>query len=83
MAKGRKNPYLAALLGVLIVGSGLMYVGKWAEGIALLCISVIVSVFTAVVTGKWFAGILRALIFWIISAYWAYKAAQDYNRTGY
>jgi TM2 domain-containing membrane protein YozV len=67
----RKRPWLAALLGILIVGVGHMYLGMWAKGIALLVIGLIVSL----VTG----GIL-APVFWIISCVWAYYDAKSYNR---
>jgi hypothetical protein len=70
-----KKPWLAAVLGILFLGLGLFYVGKWGYGILLLIVGIIVSVFTAG---------LAAPIFWIISAVWAYYAAKSYNeRAGY
>jgi len=67
----RKSPILAAILGLLIVGVGLMYVGKWWAAIGLIIVTVIISALT---------GFLAAPIFWIISAVWSYTAAKDYNR---
>jgi predicted lipid-binding transport protein (Tim44 family) len=67
----RKKPWLAALLGILIVGLGHMYLAMWAKGIGLLVIGVI----AALVTGG-----LLAPVFWIISCVWAYYDAKSYNR---
>jgi TM2 domain-containing membrane protein YozV len=67
----RKSPVLAAILGLLIVGVGLFYVGKWWAGLGLIIATIIGSVFT---------GFLLAPVFWIISAVWSYMAAKDYNR---
>ena len=65
-----KKPWLAALLGILIVGAGHMYLGKWAKGIALLIVGVILSILTG--------GILAPFI-WIISCIWAYTDAKKFN----
>jgi predicted lipid-binding transport protein (Tim44 family) len=66
-----KKPWRAALLGLIFLGLGLFYVGKWGYGILLIIVGVIVSVFTAG---------LAAPIFWIISIVWSYTAAKSYNR---
>jgi predicted lipid-binding transport protein (Tim44 family) len=68
---GRKKPWLAALLGILIVGVGHMYLGMWAKGIGILVIGIIVSVAT---------GAILAPVVWIISCVWAYYDAKAYNR---
>jgi TM2 domain-containing membrane protein YozV len=67
----RKKPWLAALLGILVVGFGHFYLGKWLKGIALIIIAIIASVAT---------GFLAAPIFWVISCVWAYYDAKAYNR---
>lgn len=66
----RKDPWLAALLG-LIFGGGHMYLGEWAKGILLLIVAIVVSVLTR------FAA---APVFWVISPLWAYYDAKAYNR---
>jgi TM2 domain-containing membrane protein YozV len=71
MRVDRKKPWLAALLGLVIVGLGHMYLGMWAKGIGLLVIGVIASVAT---------GAILAPVFWIISCVWAYYDAKSYNR---
>jgi len=65
-----KKPGLAALLGILIVGAGHMYLGKWAKGIALLIVGIIISVVT---------GGIAAPFIWIISCIWAYTDAKKFN----
>jgi uncharacterized membrane protein YvbJ len=67
----RKKPWLAALLGILMVGIGHMYLGMWAKGVALLVIGVIATLLSG--------GIL-APVLWIISCVWAYYDAKSYNR---
>jgi hypothetical protein len=72
MAKGdRKSPSEAALLGILIVGLGHVYLGMWGKGIALFLITIVVILFTTVYI---------APVFWIISCVWAYYDAKSYNR---
>jgi predicted lipid-binding transport protein (Tim44 family) len=71
MQVGRKKPWLAALLGILIVGLGHMYLGMWAKGIGLLVIGVIATLITGGLLGP---------VFWIISCVWAYFDAKNYNR---
>lgn len=70
MSEQVKKPWLAALLGILIVGVGHMYLGEWGKGIGLLVIALIASVLTG--------GIL-APVFWIISCVWAYTDAKKIN----
>lgn len=67
----RKKPWLAALLGILIVGFGHFYLGMWLKGIGLIVLAIIVSLLTA---------FLGAPIIWIISCVWAYFDAKSYNR---
>jgi TM2 domain-containing membrane protein YozV len=67
----RKRPWLAALLGLLIVGVGHVYLGEWGKGIGLLVVGVILSLLT---------GGLLAPVMWIISCVWAYTDAKAYNR---
>jgi signal peptidase I len=67
----RKKPWLAALLGILIVGFGHFYLGEWLKGVALMVVAVI---------GSLLIGFLAAPVFWIISCVWAYYDAKSYNR---
>jgi TM2 domain-containing membrane protein YozV len=71
MRVDRKKPWLAALIGILIVGFGHFYLGEWLKGIALIIVTIIVSIATA---------FIAAPIFWIISCVWAYYDAKAYNR---
>jgi signal peptidase I len=75
MRVDRKKPWLAALLGLIFVGLGLFYLGKWLYGILLIIVTIILSVVT---------GFLAAPVFWIISVVWSYYAAKSYNsKAGY
>jgi TM2 domain-containing membrane protein YozV len=65
-----KKPWLAALLGLLVVGFGHFYLGMWGKGLGLLVISFILSAITG--------GIL-APVMWIVSCVWAYTDAKKYN----
>ena len=67
---GMKRPWLAALLGILVVGVGHMYLGEWGKGIGLLVISLILSVIT---------GGLLAPVMWVVSCLWAYSDAKKLN----
>jgi TM2 domain-containing membrane protein YozV len=71
MRVGRKSPGLAALLGILVVGLGHFYLGKWLKGLGLMVVAVIGSLLT---------GFILAPVFWIFSCAWAYYDAKDYNR---
>jgi TM2 domain-containing membrane protein YozV len=67
---GMKRVWLAALLGILIVGVGHMYLGEWGKGIGILIVALILSAATG--------GIL-APVMWIISCVWAYSDAKKLN----
>lgn len=67
----RKKPWLAALIGILVVGFGHFYLGEWLKGILLIIVTIIISILTA---------FIAAPIFWIISCLWAYYDAKAYNR---
>jgi signal peptidase I len=67
----RKKPWLAALIGILVVGFGHFYLGEWLKGILLIIVTIIISILTA---------FIAAPIFWIISCVWAYYDAKAYNR---
>ena len=67
---GLKKPWLAALLGILIVGVGHMYLGEWGKGIGILVVALILSAITG--------GIL-APVMWIVSCLWAYSDAKKHN----
>jgi hypothetical protein len=67
----RKDPREAAILGLLIVGVGHFYLGMWLKGIALILVTVIVTILTS---------LLVAPFFWVISGVWAYYDAKSYDR---
>jgi hypothetical protein len=64
-----KSPWLAALLGFLFGGFGLMYVSI-TQGIVSLLILFVISIIT---------GGAGAIFIWCGSAIWAYLAAINYN----
>ena len=67
----RKKPWLAALIGILVVGFGYFYLGEWLKGILLIIVTIIISILTAFSSHT---------DFWIISCLWAYYDAKAYNR---
>ena len=66
-----KNPTDAFILGLLVVGLGHIYLGKWGKGLALFLITVVATLFIT---------IYLAPVFWIISCVSAYYDAKSYNR---
>ena len=67
---GMKKPWVAALLGILVVGVGHMYLGEWGKGIGILVVALILSAIT---------GGLLAPVLWIVSCVWAYSDAKKIN----
>lgn len=69
-----KNPWLAAVLSLLIAGLGQIYNGEVGKGIAFFIVAILIgfSIFIVI-------GIILAPIWWIYSAYDAYKVAEAIN----
>ena len=77
---GKKNALLAAILSLLITGAGQIYLGKVWRGLAYLV--------TVLLMGILFDGILTfdelmilGVVFSIISAWDAYRMANEINRS--
>ena len=77
---GKKNALLAAILSLLITGAGQIYLGKVWRGLAYLV--------TVLLMGILFNGILTfdelmilGVVFSIISAWDAYRMANEINRS--
>jgi TM2 domain-containing membrane protein YozV len=68
--KMRKDPVLASLLNLLLLGTGHMYLGQVAKGLLILAVGIALGMIV------WPATILVAV--WAI--YDAYKTAQKINR---
>ena len=73
-----KNPTLAAILNVLIIGLGHLYLGRIMRGLGLLLFSYVILTITAFSMGidsMW----VMAIILYIFSAYEGYNQAKRYN----
>ena len=73
-----KNPALAAILNVLIIGLGHVYLGRIMRGLGLLLFSYVILTFTAFSLGvdaMW----VMAIVLYIFSAYDGYNQAKRYN----
>ncbi len=66
-----KNPVLAAILSLVIVGVGQIYNGQIVKGIILLVVTVIFGL-----TG---IGLIISFIIWVFAIYDAYNTAQRIN----
>ncbi|MHC4126277.1 MAG: hypothetical protein ACYSRR_07480 [Planctomycetota bacterium] len=66
----RKDPALASLLNLLLIGTGHMYLGQVTKGLLILAVGIALGMIV------WPATILVAV--WAM--YDAYKAAQKMNR---
>jgi len=67
----RKDPTLACLLNLLLLGTGHIYLGQIGKGVLILAIGVVLGIFV------WVAVI--PLIIWAM--YDAYKTAKKMNRS--
>lgn len=69
-----KNPGLAAILSLLVVGLGQVYNGEVGKGIAFFVVAILIgfSIFIVI-------GIILWPIWWIYCAYDAYKVAMAIN----
>jgi hypothetical protein len=81
MAKQKKNPWVAAILNLLIFGLGYVYVGKRIGfGIGLIFVDVILGsmfLFFETHPAVWIYIFILGLLF----AYDGYKTAGEVNRT--
>jgi TM2 domain-containing membrane protein YozV len=66
----RKDPTLACLLNLLLLGAGYIYLGQTGKGVLILAIGIVLGMFV------WVAAI--PLIIWAM--YDAYKTAKKMNR---
>ena len=71
---GEKNPVLAAILSLLIVGLGQIYNGQIGKGIVLIICYVISIVLCTILIG-----IPLLVILWIYGIYDAYNTANKIN----
>ena len=67
----RKDPTLACLLNLLLLGTGHIYLGQTGKGVLILAIGIVLGMFI------WVAAI--PLIIWAM--YDAYKTARKMNRS--
>ena len=75
---GRKNPILAAILSVLVVGLGHVYVGKIMRGIGMFFFSLIIIILFAISVGEGGMWVM-AVVLWGFSGYDAHSQAKRYN----
>jgi TM2 domain-containing membrane protein YozV len=75
---GRKNPTLAAVLSVLIIGLGHVYVGKILRGIGMFFFSLIIAFVFAISFGEGGLWVI-AVVLWVFSGYDAHAQAKRYN----
>ena len=67
----RKDPILACLLNLLLLGTGHIYLGQTGKGVLILAIGIVLGMFV------WIAAV--PLIIWAM--YDAYKTAQKMNQS--
>ena len=73
-----KNPALAAILNVLLIGLGHLYLGKFMRGLGLFIISVgilTITTFSAGSDAMW--GMV--IVLWLFAGYDGYNQAKRYN----
>lgn len=71
-----KNPVLAAILSLIIVGVGQIYNGETAKGIIIIVVQIILSALIVPTAGITF---LVFLVVWFWAIYDAYKVAKRIN----
>jgi TM2 domain-containing membrane protein YozV len=75
----RKNPVLAAILSLIIVGLGQAYAGEWWRALGFFVVGVILGI-----TILFAIGFVLVPIWWIVAAYDAYRQTIKRNqRYGY
>jgi TM2 domain-containing membrane protein YozV len=70
-----KNPKIALVLAIFIMGVGHIYVGKLKRGIVILIVSWVLGLLTSVL----FFPVIPLIIIWIWQIYDAHKQAKYYN----
>lgn len=71
IVKGRKSPFLAAILSFIIPGLGLMYAGRIGLGLVILIL--------AVLLGITILGLIISLILWLYGIFKAYSLCSENN----
>lgn len=69
-----KNPWLAAILSLLVAGLGQIYNGEIGKGIAFFVVAIVLGLTLIIVIG-----FILVPIWWIYCAYDAYKVAEAIN----
>ena len=67
----RKDPTLACLLNLLLLGTGHIYLGQTGKGVLILAIGIVLGIFV------WIAAV--PLVIWAM--YDAYKTAKKMNQS--
>jgi len=70
-----KNPVLAAVLSLLVVGLGQVYNGEVGKGILFFVLAIIIGLTLFI-----FIGFILVPLFWLFAAYDAYTTAEKINR---
>ena len=73
-----KNPVLAAILNVLIIGLGHLYLGKFMRGLGLFVTSSIIGAITFILAGN-DAMYAITIVLWLFAGYDGYNQAKRYN----
>ncbi len=69
----RKDPSIAALGSLIIVGVGQFYVGKWWRGIGFMALAILFFWATIPISG------LGVIVIWILAPIDAYNQAKKHN----
>lgn len=73
-----KSPMTAFGLSLLLSGMGLMWIGQWRKGVALLIGGIILSLILYYsIETIWWAIIM--VIFWVLQALYAFQQTRKYN----
>ncbi len=70
-----KNPVLAAVLSLLVVGLGQVYNGQVGKGLLFFLVAIIIGLTLFI-----FIGFILVPLFWLFAAYDAYTTAEKINR---
>ena len=73
-----KNPVLAAILNVLIMGLGHLYLGNFMRGLGLFVTSSIIGAITFIFAGN-DARYAITIVLWLFAGYDGYDQAKRYN----
>jgi len=72
----RKDPVLAAVLAVIIIGLGHIYVGDIGLGVGLLVAAIVLTFISLFIC----FGVIVLFAVWLFQIYDAYNKAQQYNQ---